>query len=428
MNYNEAIEYIHSVKWKGSRPGLSRITELLNKLGNPQHKIKAVHVAGTNGKGSFCAMLDSVLREEGYKTGLFTSPYVEEFNERIRLGGENISDEKLAEYTERVKNAAVTIEDTPTEFELITAIGLLFYAECGSDIAIIEAGMGGRLDSTNVFTAPLLSVITGIALDHTEYLGDTIEKIAFEKAGIIKQNTPVLFGGEDTSAKKVISDKAGEMNLPFFITEREKVENIRASLGGTYFDFDDMKDIFIPLLGSYQPYNAANVISTAKILNSNGIKISEESIRKGLSKAEWKARFERLSPKDSEVTVIFDGSHNIEGITAAIASIKTYFNQKVNLIMGVMRDKAYDQMVLNLSEVVQNAFTVTPHNERALSAKELAYEFIKNGVSANSYNDIETAVFEGITQSQAEKTPLIILGSLYMYADIKSSVKKYFNK
>jgi len=428
MNYNEALEFIHSVKWKGSRPGLSRITELLSKLGDPQKKLKVVHVAGTNGKGSFCAMLDSILREQGYKTGLFTSPFVEEFNERIRLDGKNISDEKLAKYTERVKKAAVTMEDIPTEFEIITAIGFLFYAENGCEIGIIEAGMGGRLDSTNVFDYPLLSVITGIALDHTEYLGDTIEKIAYEKAGIIKPNTPVLFGGEDRAATKVIADKAKEKNAPFYVTERVKIENIRTSLNGTVFDFGEMKDVYIPLLGSYQPYNAANVLTAVKILSERGIKISEESIREGLKKAEWKARFERLSPKDNDVCVIFDGSHNIEGIEAAIRSIKTYFSGKVNLVMGVMRDKAYDKMVKGLSEVVNKAFTVTPHNDRALLSNELAKVFVANNVEATPFPDIESAVFEAISESEKTKTPLIILGSLYMYSDIKYAVNKYFGK
>lgn len=428
MNYNEALDFIHSVKWKGSRPGLFRITELLSKLGDPQKKLKVVHVAGTNGKGSFCAMLDSILREQGYKTGLFTSPFIEEFNERIRLDGKNISDEKLAKYTERVKNVAVTMEDIPTEFELITAIGFLFYAENGCDIGIIEAGMGGRLDSTNVFDMPLLSVITGIALDHTEYLGDTIEKIAFEKAGIIKNSIPVLFGGEDRAATKVIADKAKEKNAPFYVTERVKIENIRTSLNGTVFDFGEMKDVYIPLLGSYQPYNAANVLTAVKILSERGIKISEESIREGLKKAKWKARFERLSPKDNDVCVIFDGSHNIEGIEAAIKSIRTYFAGKVNLVMGVMRDKAYDKMVKSLSEVVNKAFTVTPHNDRALDSYLLAKVFVANNVKATPYHDIESAVFAAIRESKETKTPLIILGSLYMYSDIKHAVNKYFSK
>ena len=191
MNYAEALEYIHSVMWMGSRPGLSRTKRLLELLGNPEKGMKFVHVAGTNGKGSTCAMLDSVLRAAGYKVGLYTSPYIVRFNERMCINGEPISDSELAELTAIVKPLAESMEDKPTEFELITAIAFVYFKRHNCDIVVLEAGMGGRLDSTNIITTPILSVITGIALDHTQFLGDTVEKIAQEKAGIIKKNVPL---------------------------------------------------------------------------------------------------------------------------------------------------------------------------------------------------------------------------------------------
>ena len=213
MNYNETITYIHSINWTFCKPGLDRIKGLCEKMGNPQNSLKFIHVAGTNGKGSFCSMLDSVLREAGYKVGLFTSPYIKEFGERIRFGGENISDKDLIEVTEFVRPIADAMSDKPTEFELITAIGFEYFKRKNCDIVILEAGLGGRLDSTNVINTPVLSVITGIALEHTEILGDTVEKIAAEKAGIIKTGVPVLFGGEDDSAHEVICKKAKEILL-----------------------------------------------------------------------------------------------------------------------------------------------------------------------------------------------------------------------
>ena len=199
MNYSEALEYIHSICWTFTKPGLERISALCEKLGNPQDDLKFVHVAGTNGKGSFCSMLESVLRHAGYKTGLFTSPYIKVFNERMQFCGENISDEELAEITEYVKPFADSMEDKPTEFELITAIGFEYFKRKNCDVVILEAGMGGRLDSTNIIKSSLLSVITGIALDHVAFLGDTPEKIAAEKAGIIKAGGCVLFGGNGKS-------------------------------------------------------------------------------------------------------------------------------------------------------------------------------------------------------------------------------------
>ncbi|MBP3396499.1 MAG: bifunctional folylpolyglutamate synthase/dihydrofolate synthase, partial [Clostridia bacterium] len=215
MTYQEAIDYIHSVVWKGSRPGLSRITELLNLLNNPQNGLRFIHIAGTNGKGSTSAMTESVLRAVGYRTGLFVSPYIKHFNERICVSGEPISNEALAAATAMVKPFADSMADAPTEFELITAIGLVYFKEMGCDVVVLETGMGGRLDSTNVIEDPLATVITGIALDHTAYLGDTVEAIAAEKAGIIKKNAPMIWGGFDPAARRVIAEAAEKAGVPF---------------------------------------------------------------------------------------------------------------------------------------------------------------------------------------------------------------------
>ena len=270
MTYEEALSFIHSTEWQGSRPGLNRITELMEKLGNPEKTLNFVHVAGTNGKGSFCAMLDSVLRKAGYKTGLFTSPFIEFFEERIRFDGEMISKEELAETVSEVKDACLSMTDPPTEFEVLTAIGFVYFKKKNADIVILECGMGGRLDSTNIIPSPVLSVITGIALDHVAFLGDTVEKIAYEKAGIIKPSRPVLYGGKDKMAEEVIKSVALEKGCNYYKKDPSALTCGKISLKGSTFGYKKYNDLSLSLLGTYQPENAANVIEAVEILRGEG--------------------------------------------------------------------------------------------------------------------------------------------------------------
>lgn len=415
MTYEEALEYIHGVSWTFCKPGLERISELCAKLGNPEKKLKFVHVAGTNGKGSFCSMLDSVLRAAGYKTGLYTSPYIKEFGERMRVMGENISNEALADITARVKPIADSMTDKPTEFELITAIAFQYFYESDCEVVVLEAGMGGRLDSTNVIRNPLLSVITGIALDHTDYLGDTVEKIAAEKAGIIKDFSPVLYGGEDDAARAVIKAKATELGSEYFDVDYKNVKNLRSSLEGSSFDFLTHTDIKINLLGLYQPKNASLVLSAVDVLRARGMNISEDAVKFGLAAASWPARFEIIS---KEPLIIFDGAHNPQGICSAVESIHRYFDEKVYVLTGVLRDKDYKFIAKKLSEIAARAFTMTPDNKRALSAEEYATELSDVGVKATPYSDIKTAFDAARAAAKRDNKPLVCLGSLYTYCDI----------
>lgn len=420
MNYEETLSYIHSVMWQGSRPGLERITELLDKMGNPQKQLKVIHVTGTNGKGSFCAMLESILRHSGYKTGLFTSPYIEHFEERMMVNGKMISREMLAEITSEIRPIADSMSDLPTEFELITAIGFAFFAKMNCDICIIEAGMGGRLDSTNVFDNPILSVITGVALDHTAFLGDTTQKIAFEKAGIIKKNAPVLVGNVDEDAYKVIAEKASTMHSTLCKVDYDCIENLYATLDGSKFDYKDRKDVKIPLIGLYQPRNAANVLEAVDILQTLGYRITEESLEKGLGAAVWKARFEKLS---KEPLVLYDGSHNPEGIVYAVKTIKELFgNTKLKLVTGVMEDKDHSGMAKALSEVAHSVYTVTPNNPRSYNCHRFAEEFASFGVPSQGFDSIDDAVATALTEDPY--LPTIGLGSLYLYSDFKSALNK----
>lgn len=420
MNYNEALEYIHGVSWTFCKPGLERIGELCERLGHPERKLKFIHIAGTNGKGSTSAMLDSVLRAAGYKIGLYTSPYIRVFNERMRVNGENISDNELASLTEYIKPIAEKMSDKPTEFELITALAFEYFARHECEVVILEAGMGGRLDSTNIIDTSVLSVITGIALDHTAFLGDTVEKIAFEKAGIIKPSVPVIFGGTDASAKSVISARANELLSPFGTVDYNSLTVKEMSLDGTVFDFGEYSELKISLLGSYQPRNAAIVISAVKILRENGFEISESAMREGLSSASWQGRFEILA---KDPLVIFDGAHNPQGIEAAVESIELYFKEeKVALVTGVLRDKDYTYIAERLSIIASKAFTFTPDSPRALGSQEYASVLFAAGIDATAFDSVAMALKSAREYAKKNSCPVICAGSLYAYAEIVGNI------
>lgn len=416
MTYEEALDYIHSVNWTFCKPGLERIRTLCEGLGNPQDSLHFVHVAGTNGKGSFCSMLSSVLCAAGYQTGLFTSPYIKVFNERMAVNGAPIADAELAELTEYVKPIADAMTDQPTEFELITAIAFEYFRRHNCDVVVLEAGMGGRLDSTNIIRHPLLSVITGIALDHTAFLGDTVEKIAAEKAGIIKDARPVLFGGADRSAEAVIRERAKTRGSDFFSVDYTALSCEEMTLDGSRLHFGTHRDVKISLLGLYQPRNVAVVLSAVDILRREGMEIPESAVKEGLASATWPARFEILS---HEPLVIFDGAHNPQGIDAAVASIQHYFkDQKVFVMTGVLRDKDYSVIARRLAQVASHAFVMTPENPRALAAEEYAALLLSLGVDAVSYPSVKEAFAAAKDAARAAGVPLVCLGSLYTYSSL----------
>ena len=422
MTYKEALEYIHSVTWMGSRPGLSRIAELCEKMNNPQNSLRFVHVAGTNGKGSFSCMLSEVLREAGYRVGLFTSPFIKEFNERIRVNGQDIPNEDLADVTEYVRGFADTMEDLPTEFELITAIALEYFRRQNCDIVVLEVGMGGRLDSTNVINTPILSVITEISLDHTGMLGDTVEAIAAEKAGIIKTGVPVMFSGTDTRARAVIANTAQRMGCAITYPVYDTLLVEQSSIEGSTFTYEGKSGYTISLAGLYQPRNAAAVICAVEALRRGGYAISDEALRAGLACARWSARFELLR---RDPVIIYDGGHNPGGVSVSFGSVARYFpNTKCTALTGIMADKDYTETVGISAPYIARAFTVTPNVPRALNGEAYADTYRAHGVEATSCESIESGVAAAIEDARREGRPLIIFGSLYMYADIVSAVDK----
>lgn len=421
MNYEETLAYIHAVSWTGSRPGLERITALLHRLGDVQNRLRFVHVAGTNGKGSFCAMLASVLQRANYRVGLYTSPYVRCFNERMMINGEMIDNRELAALTSEIRRYADAMDDPPTEFELITAIAFLYFARHECDIVVLEAGMGGRLDATNVISTPVLSVITGVALDHTAFLGDTIAKIAAEKAGILRPEVPVLFGGKDREAHAVIAARAAQCHAPFYCTDDTALTVTSYTPNRTVFHFGSHQNLCIGLLGSFQPHNAATVITAVEILRSQGFSITEDALREGLLKTVWHARFEVICPAP---LTIFDGSHNPEGVTAAIESIQQYFpSQRVIILTGVMRDKDYAFIASHIATVAAHVFTVAPNNARALPAADYAQVFRALGIAADAMTDLPAALHAAMDMARRDGKALVIMGSLYMYEEVMNTLE-----
>lgn len=416
MTYKEAIDYLAFTSKRGSCLGLSRITQLLERLGNPHKNVKFIHVTGTNGKGSVTKMLSCILNAQGYKTGLFSSPFVTRVNESIQLDGNEISDSEFAELIGDIMPVAEAMDEPPTEFEITTAAAFEYFSKKNCDVAVIECGLGGDMDSTNVIEAPLLSVLTNVEADHSAFLGDTIAEIAAHKAGIIKKGCPVLFGGNNMKALEVISEKA--INSKIFTVDYSNLSNISCTLSGSTFNFGE-QNFSLSMLGKYQPYNAAIAISAVEILRRNGLDISDKAVYEGLKSARLNGRFELI--KENPI-VIFDGSHNPHGVNAAIESIKNYFDGKVVLLMGVMADKEYPEMVKTLSEVAAKAFTVKPKNPRALDSMLLADEFIRNGVDAEFSTELSVGVQKAITYAEKHQLPLIALGSLYMYSEFMNFI------
>jgi dihydrofolate synthase/folylpolyglutamate synthase len=364
------------------------------------------------------------LTAAGYKTGLFTSPYVKVFNERIAINNKMISDADLARITTKIKPIADQMVEKPTEFELITAIAFEYFSENDCDFVVLECGLGGRLDSTNLIDSPVLSVITGIAIDHASILGDTIEQIATEKAGIIKKGIPCLWCGENEQAKFKIENRAKEMASEMYEVDHSCIDVKRATLDGTVFDFKSRKNIFIPLLGEYQPINASNVLEAIDILISTGISISEQAIYEGLSKVVWHARFELMSKTP---IVIVDGGHNPEGVDAAVKSIQMYFQEKkVNVVTGVMADKDYCYIADRIKQIASKVYCVSPNNPRALSAEKYSEVFASMDVFSIPCNTIEQAIAMAVDDAKNEGKALLCVGSLYSYSEICKALEKTF--
>lgn len=426
MNYKEAMDYIKNTAKFGSKYGLQRTKKILEYLGNPEDKLKCIHIAGTNGKGSTTAMISNILKEAGYKVGMYTSPYLEEFEERIQINGSNIPKNRLCDVVLKVSQAVEEVialgYDHPTEFEIITCAMYLYFYEEAVDFAVVEVGLGGRLDSTNVIV-PLVSVITSISYDHMNILGNTLEEIAFEKAGIIKQGIPVILYHQAIGVEKVITEVCHKNNSQLirvdgnsaeFLGTEDKYQKLKISTS------KDIYEINLSLLGKVQIYNCAVAVNTMESLEKYGYSIHKKAIYDGLSSVLWKGRMEIMKQKPM---VVIDGAHNIDGIEKLAEGIKMYFKyKKLYLIIGILADKQVDDMLSAIVPMAERVIAVTPHSDRAEDAYALRDRILQFNADCVAIQDYEQAYLHGLSFCE-EDDLLIICGSLYMIGDMRKRIK-----
>ncbi|MBQ2879657.1 MAG: bifunctional folylpolyglutamate synthase/dihydrofolate synthase, partial [Anaerotignum sp.] len=408
MNYNECIHYLEEEVGFGSVPGLERIQALCDKLGNPEQGLSVIHVAGTNGKGSAVAMLSSILQAAGYRVGTYTSPHLDRYNERFMIDGQEISNEDFAAEITLMKNIcdelAAEGQVVPTLFEIVTGAAFHYFYQQKVDILILEVGLGGKYDATNIIPAPLLSLIMSISIDHTDFLGDSIEKIAAEKAGIIKKNCPVVLYSQSKMVYNIMWTKAQELNAPLYCPENTVIHISSQSLTGTVFsvktDFLDMKNLELPLLGSYQIGNCITVLEACAVLRERGLSLSDADIRVGLKNARWAGRMEVCG---TDPLILLDGAHNADGIQQLANSIQTYFDEKkVTLILGVLGDKEYDKMAEFILPHADSVIRTEPHSERKLDVFSLARSISNHEGAIYTEKEIEAAFEKALAITPAD--------------------------
>ncbi|NLI60255.1 MAG: bifunctional folylpolyglutamate synthase/dihydrofolate synthase [Clostridiales bacterium] len=431
MDYNQAIEYIHGTYKFGSKLGLENIKDLLGRLGNPHKKFKYVHIAGTNGKGSVTSMISNILYEAGYKVGMFISPYLENFTERIQVNLNEIPRKELASITEIVKEKVDEMvasgRNHPTEFEIVTAIGFFYFAQQNVDIAVVEVGLGGRLDATNVVDKPLLSVITSIGFDHMDILGDSLGKITYEKAGIIKPGAPVISYPQLGVVRDVIRKAAVDKGTPLFEVSGDQISIKEISMEGNIFDFRyedrQYRNIKLNLIGQHQLLNAATALTAIEVMRDLNLTIPEDAIYKGQSKVRWPGRLEKIHQSP---TIIIDGAHNDAGADALANTINTFFpHEKVTLVLGVLKDKEVDAVVRRICPLVHTAIITRPDNPRAMDPNQLGKKVLEYCDKVIIEPKIEKAIDTSIDVA-GQKGIVLICGSLYLVGTVRSYIKNNF--
>lgn len=439
----DPIAYINTPRWQASRLGLERIRELLERLGRPQDRLKFVHVAGTNGKGSICAYLASILSAAGHRTGMFTSPYIERFEERIRVDGVMISPDELRDVTLAVREHAEAMAeetgDHPTEFELMTAVALEHFVRCGCDIVVLEVGLGGRLDSTNVIDAPEACVIARIGLDHTALLGNTLAAIAGEKAGIVKEGSAVVSWPQEPEAMTVIEHAAAEHGCELRVPDFAQLEEgaVKWEDGASPFrpfSYREWADLRTGILGSYQPQNATVALEAVDVLRGRGWRISDEAVRAGVAQTRWPGRFEIVEGGSSpdRFAIVVDGGHNPQGARALADSLAEVFpGRKPVFVIGVLEDKDYPRMLEDVLPLGSAFVCVTPDNPRALPAHKLARAIRWTGQDllgcSACVNPVVARDFEDAIRRARELADpdglICAFGSLYSVAALKEAVR-----
>lgn len=430
MNYREAVNYIHSIGRFGSKPGLERIQALLERIGNPHRQLRFLHIAGTNGKGSTAAFAAEVLRTAGYTVGLYTSPYLQSFTNRVGVNGRDISEEDIARWVRRLKPLCEDLAQQPelghpTQFEIITAMAMGYYAELEVDIVVLEVGLGGRLDATNV-VQPEVSVITTIGLDHQNVLGNSLRQIAFEKAGIIKPGAPVVTGVTEPEPLEAITESADEKRCDLYVLGRDfSCVRTAYSLQGQQFEYHGLKwnlpDLAISLLGEHQVNNAAVALAALECLNTRGFAVSPEAVRYGLPLAKWPGRFEVVG---REPLIILDGAHNTHGTRALKKALVELLPSKpITMVLGILSDKDYPGMMRDLLPLAKRVIITAPSYSRAANPEILAQE-------AQKYlNEVEivTPISDALERAR-ELTDthgvICVAGSLYTIGEARDYLVK----
>ncbi|MDR5659391.1 folylpolyglutamate synthase/dihydrofolate synthase family protein [Serpentinicella sp. ANB-PHB4] len=432
MNYNEAMDYIKKTAKFGSKLGLDNMHRLLKKLDNPEKKLSVIHVAGTNGKGSSCAFISNILETAGYKVGLYTSPSIEGFNGRIKINGESISDKNLVNLTNKVRGQITELVeegfDHPTEFEIVTAIAFQYFYEKEVDYLVLEVGLGGRLDATNVVENPLLSVITPIAFDHMDYLGDSIEEIAHAKAGIVKQNGFVVSAPQLSGALQVIKEECLKENSKLYIQDLRDLKINFSHLSTQGFDVKIFDKLFssleIKLIGDHQIENAGLALMAIEILRTKrNVVIEDRHIYDGLKETNWAGRFEII--KDKPLTII-DGAHNVHAAKRLNENInKLLSGRDITLVIGMLGDKDVDGVLNFVVPFSKRVIVTTPQNPRALEANALGkkIKLIDEKIDIKTTKSIESAVQQAY-EITPERDVILFVGSLYMINEVRHCIKK----
>lgn len=427
MQYKEALAFLDTPNFMNPDPGLGNIQALLEELGNPQDELRYVHIAGTNGKGSTAAFIERILRESGYRTGLYTSPYIDHFSEKIRVDGKEIQEADIVRLASVLKEAAEAVQKKkgliPTVFELVTALVFLYFKEQKCDIVVLEVGLGGRLDATNIIKRSEVSVITAIGLDHTDILGDTEEKIAMEKAGIIKDGGNVVLYEQKGSIMDAVASVCVEKEAALTIARGSQSAFSHVTEKGQVFSFGKYENLQTGMLGLYQMRNAVTAVCTAEVLQKQGWRITEAAIRKGLDEARWQGR---LEVHGKEPLFLVDAAHNPQGVYVLAESLKVLFpEKKIIFVVGVLGDKEYNVMIDTILPLAEAFHVVTPNSIRALEGETLKNILEERGHRATAYKTVRDAVMAAKTEAaQMENGMVCAFGSLYYIGDVIACLKE----
>ena len=422
MNYEQAIDYIEQTDTPRQRYGLEKLKQALHRMGDPQEKVPYVHIAGTNGKGSTASMLSSILNHAGLRCGLYTSPHLQRYNERFQIAGEPISDEQLIQSVQRVQQVCEQLGGTPIVFEVLTLMAFELFARLDCQIAVLEVGIGGRLDSTNCIPSPQAAVVTQLGLDHTETLGDTIEQIAWQKGGIAKPGSRLVIAAQQEEAMEVVRQICRQEDCAFCVADPKRMQLLSSTLKGQRVLDEHFGELLIPLAGGHQIKNAANVLCTVEQLVQRGWKIPTEAVRDGLAAAKWSARFELL---DESPYFILDGGHNPQCVQAAMDALEQFFpGKKAVILTGMMQDKDTEQMLEQMAEHAACFVCLHPDSPRALSAEQLAQQVKERfGLPVFCCESIAQGV--ALAREKAGSDGLVCaLGSLYLAAEVRAQFER----